>query len=289
MKTASHNQCIKRKLVRSFVLSLFNHTGAWSTLSVDRLFKWQNAIELAVLGSLPSQRSRFLVWALPLGPNLDPEFDLDSKVILHLLWLIKQQLKMCTTSDQVTQLGLSDIPVLPPRCQKVFTKWQWEQTSFSHFRTPFGDLDLLFHGEHTVRQIMRPRIIQDAPDLQSKVFVLTTQQAWLKSGNHRQICTALGAGNHAHKLAKKLEKYICCSCGRDLFLLVTISLSIFRTVRSQRALFILFILQRKNFSSVLSPNHLWCLVCLKFVSPAISCTIIFVLYLLKLASPVMAV
>ena len=113
---------------------------------------------------------------------------------------------------------------------KVFTKWQWEQTSFSHFRTPFGDLDLLFHGEHTGRQIMRlswqmdqmvlsfkePRIIQDAPDLQSKVYVLTTHQAWLKSGNHQQICTALGAGNDAHKLAKKLEKDICCPCGRCL-------------------------------------------------------------------------
>ena len=60
-------------------LSLFNHTGAWSTLPVDRIFRWQNLIELAVLGSRPTQRSRFLVWALRLGPQLDPEFDLDSK------------------------------------------------------------------------------------------------------------------------------------------------------------------------------------------------------------------
>lgn len=71
------------------------------------------------------------------------------------------------------------------------SKWQWEHTSFSYFRTPFSDLGLLFHREHTVRQITRlswqmvlsnkePRIIQDAPDLQSKVPVLTTHQARVK-------------------------------------------------------------------------------------------------------------
>ena len=54
-----------------------------------------------------------------------------------------------------------------------------------------------------------PRIIQDASDLRSKVRVLTTHQAWLKSGNYQQLCTALGAGNDAYELAKKLAKKIC--------------------------------------------------------------------------------
>ena len=225
LKTATHKQFIKRKLTRSLVLSLFNHTGAWSTLPVDRIFRWQNLIELAVLGSRPTQRSRFLVWALRLGPQLDPEFDLDSKVIHHLLWLLQQRVKDCNSSIQISQLGLSEIPILPPRCQEVFSKWHWEHISFSHFLTPFGELDLLSHGEHAVRQIMRlswqhalslkePRIIADNPDLSSKALVLDTHLAWLKSGHQQQINTALGAANDAYKMNKKFEKVVFCSCGR---------------------------------------------------------------------------
>ena len=115
---------------------------------------------------------------------------------------------------------------LPPRCQEVFNKWKWEQTSLSHFRTPFGDLDLLYHGEHTVRQIMRlswqmvlaskeSRINSDDPDLQAKTLVLATHQAWINSGNQQQLITALGAGNDGHKLACKFQREICCSCGKS--------------------------------------------------------------------------
>jgi len=78
------------------------------------------------------------------------------------------------------------------------------------------------------------RIIQDASDLRSKVRVLTTHQAWLKSGNYQQLCTALGAGNDAYKLAKKLAKKICAVPVANLSLLVTTSLGIVRTGRSQK-------------------------------------------------------
>ena len=97
LRTASHNRCVKRKLVRSLVLPLFNHTGAWSMLSVNHLFKWKKMIELAVLGCRPGL---FV---------LDP-------TLFFIFCLIQQQLTMCTTSDQVSQLGLGDIPILPPRC-----------------------------------------------------------------------------------------------------------------------------------------------------------------------------
>ena len=100
-----------------------------------------------------------------------------------------------------------------------------------------------------------PRIIQDASDLRSKVRVLTTHQAWLKSGNYQQLCTALGAGNDAYELAKKLPKKICAVPVANLSLLVTTSLGIVRTGRSQ-----------KTFP-VQSPSQPWCLVCVKFVSP----------------------
>lgn len=74
-----------------------------------------------------------------------------------------------------------------------------------------------------------PRIIQDASDLRSKVRVLTTHQAWLKSGNYQQLCTALSAGNDAYELAKKLAKMICAVPVANLSLLVTTSLGIVRT------------------------------------------------------------
>lgn len=74
-----------------------------------------------------------------------------------------------------------------------------------------------------------PRIIQDASDLRSKVRVLTTHQAWLKSGNYQQLCTALSAGNDAYELAKKLAKKICAVPVANLSLLVTTSLGIVRT------------------------------------------------------------
>ncbi|CAE7714814.1 Pol, partial [Symbiodinium sp. KB8] len=66
----------KRRIIRAAVLSLFSFVGAWHTVSKAVLGKWRRQIELSVMKPVKG-RSRFLLWAGLLGPELDPEFQLD--------------------------------------------------------------------------------------------------------------------------------------------------------------------------------------------------------------------
>ena len=53
LRMATHKHWCKRRLVRSLILSLFSHTGAWTTIPKKILQKWGYAIETTVLGYPP--------------------------------------------------------------------------------------------------------------------------------------------------------------------------------------------------------------------------------------------
>ena len=82
LRIATRNQANKRKLTRSLVLSLFVHSGPWTTVSIKLLNQWRNAVEQTIIGRAMPGRSHFLLWQF-LGPDLDLEFALDRQVILH--------------------------------------------------------------------------------------------------------------------------------------------------------------------------------------------------------------
>eukprot|EP00435_Cladocopium_sp_Y103_P054690 s2232_g17.t2 len=91
LRMATHKYWCKRRLVRSLVLSLFSHTGAWTTIPKKTLQKWRYAVETTMLGYPQSGRSRYLIWTSFLTPELDPESALDSKVIFHELWRLRKE------------------------------------------------------------------------------------------------------------------------------------------------------------------------------------------------------
>ena len=100
LRMATHKYWCKRRLVRSLVLSLFSHTGAWTSIPKKILQKWRYAVETTMLGYPQSGRSRYLIWTSFLTLELDPEYALDSKVIFHELWrlrnlLVWQALRVC--------------------------------------------------------------------------------------------------------------------------------------------------------------------------------------------------
>ena len=93
----------KKRIIRSLVIPLFSHVGAWHTLSRVQLGKWRRQIELAILKPIRG-RSRFLLWAGLFGADLDPEFVLDFAIIRHELWRIKKGLAPRKRLQRVVRL-----------------------------------------------------------------------------------------------------------------------------------------------------------------------------------------
>ena len=223
-------------------------------LSVNHLFKWKKMIELAVLGCRPGL---FV---------LDP-------TLFFIFCLIQQQLTMCTTSDQVSQLGLGDIPILPPRCLSgngktlrflIFVPLLVISAFFSIGNTLCVKLCVLVGTWFFLTKSPESSKMLLICNLKSLCWPLI--KLGLKSGNYQQICAALGAGNDAYKLAEKLEKHICCSYGK------TFSSPHHLTWHCPDRLVPEDLVNpvhtaEENFFSVPSPSQLWCLVCLKFVLP----------------------
>lgn len=192
-------------------------------------------IELAVLGCRPGL---FV---------LDP-------TLFFIFCLIQQQLTMCTTSDQVSQLGLGDIPILPPRCLSgngnilrflIFVPLLVISAFFSIGNTPCVKLRVL---------VGKWFFLTKSPESSKMLLICNLKSlCWpliklgLKFGNYQQICAALGAGNDAYKLAKSSNNIFAVPMAK-LSHLVTTSLGIVRTAWSQKTLLTQFILQKKTSS-----------------------------------------
>ena len=189
LRTATKNQGRKRHLVRSLVISLFAHTGAWTTVSKQVQSKWRTAVETAIMGRLHSHRSRFLAWAAYLGPDCDPEFALDCKVMQHELWRLRRDLSVISQVSELRSLSRAPSRQRSARFTEVLNKWRWQPLSEMQYGTPCVVVDLLFDGAQTVKAAMRagwelclwanePRAGQVDP---AKAPVLKQHCAWLKS------------------------------------------------------------------------------------------------------------
>lgn len=229
LRTASRKHRHKRKLVKSLVLSLFTHTGPWTTIPKKLLAKWRTSIETTVLGFPQAGRSRFLIWSCFLGPDLDPEYVLDSKVILHELWKLRRDVMSCVSLTDLEALRMSPAPsIAKQRLTEVLDKWNWQQVSKTCFNTPAGTIDLFSDGETTVKAAMRagwehqlwnsePRAAEVRG--QETRPVTAVHKAWMKEGPTKDpaaFAVACGAGKDSRKLAKKFNlQHVQCVCGRD--------------------------------------------------------------------------
>ena len=230
LRTATHKYWCKRRLVRSLVLSLFSHTGAWTTIPKKTLQKWRYAIETTMLGYPQSGRSRYLLWTSFLAPELDPEFALDSKVIFHELWRLRKEVATCRRVADFEPLQFSAVEPCErnSRLYEVLQKWGWERLSKSRFQTSIGVLDLLSHGATCVTAAMKaawrhqlwlkePRAAEIAhTDVEP---VTSVHAAWMKQGpvhDPMSFSTACAAGHAGRKLAKRFDlDHVSCVCGES--------------------------------------------------------------------------
>ena len=230
LRMATHRRWSKRRLVRSLVLSLFSHTGAWTTIPKKLLQKWRYAVETTMLGYPQSGRSRYLMWACFLTPELDPEFALDSRVVFHELWRLRREAAACQSVTDISRLQFTEVEPCErsSRLLEVLQKWGWERLSKSRFRTPSGVLDLLSHGETRVTAAMKaawkrqlwlsePRAAEVA-DLNVEP-VIAVHVACMKQGQKQDplsFSIACAAGPASRKLAKRFDlNHVSCVCGAD--------------------------------------------------------------------------
>ena len=229
LRTATSNQRNKRKLTRSLVLSLFAHSGPWTTVSKKLLNQWRNTIEQTIIGRAVPGRSRFLLWQY-LGPDLCPEFALDRRVVFHELWKVRRAVSSCCSLLDIEQVcAAMPQPSTSYRLAEVLNKWQWQHISQSRFRTPQGDLDLAFDGLPAIKEAMRhawlaylwrnePRAQDDTEVCQRVLPVYQAHSAWMRQGvsDWESFCIAVGAGKDSRKLAKQHElESFNCACGRE--------------------------------------------------------------------------
>ncbi|CAK8990313.1 unnamed protein product [Durusdinium trenchii] len=229
LRTATSNQRNKRKLTRSLVLSLFAHSGPWTTVSKKLLNQWRYTIEQTIIGRAVPGRSRFLLWQY-LGPDLCPEFALDRRVVFHELWKVRRAVSSCRSLLDIEQVcAAMPQPSTSYRLAEVLNKWQWQHISQSRFRTPQGDLDLAFDGLPAIKEAMRhawlaylwrnePRAQDDAEVCQRVLPVYQAHSAWMRQGvsDWESFCIAVGAGKDSRKLAKQHElESFNCACGRE--------------------------------------------------------------------------
>ena len=227
LRMATHRHWSKRRLVRSLVLSLFSHTGAWTTIPKKLLQKWRYAVETTMLGYPQSGRSRYLMWACFLTPELDPEFALDSRVVFHELWRLRREAAACQSVTDISRLQFTEVEPCErsSRLIEVLQKWGWERLSKSRFRTPSGVLDLLSHGETRVTAAMKaawkrqlwlsePRAAEVA-DLNVEP-VIAVHVACMKQGQKQDplsFSIACAAGPASRKLAKRFDlNHVSCVC-----------------------------------------------------------------------------
>ena len=210
LRIASRNQARKRKLVRSLILSLFVHTGPWTTL--PRKFLKQ--------------------WASYLGPHLDPEFALDSRVILHELWKVKKEVSACQNLSQLAEMcNRQPQPSAFGRLGEVLQKWKWQQVSFTTcFCTPQGLLDLAFDGQPAVKEAMKhawiaylwrkePRADYIGQNIENPLPNYKAHSVWMRQAprlDPESFSIAAAAGKNSRKLAKQHSlDLITCACGHE--------------------------------------------------------------------------
>eukprot|EP00438_Fugacium_kawagutii_P015483 Skav232944 [mRNA] locus=scaffold1860:13657:17073:- [translate_table: standard] len=230
LRMATHKHWSKRRLVRSLVLSLFAHTGAWTTIPKKLLQKWRYAVETTMLGYPQSGRSRYLMWTCFLSPELDPEYALDSKVVLHELWRLRREVAACQSVADIERMQFTEVEPCErsSRLLEVLQKWGWERLSKSCFRTPLGVIDLLSHGETCVAAAMRAAWKQQLWKSEPRAAevanmnlepVTAVHAAWMKQGQRQEplsFSIACAAGPASRKLAKKFAlEHVSCVCGAD--------------------------------------------------------------------------
>ncbi|CAK8995424.1 LINE-1 retrotransposable element ORF2 protein (ORF2p) (Long interspersed element-1) (L1) (Retrovirus-related Pol polyprotein LINE-1) [Includes: Reverse transcriptase [Durusdinium trenchii] len=203
---------------------------AWTTIPKKLLQKWRYAVETTMLGYPQSGRSRYLMWACFLTPELDPEFALDSRVVFHELWRLRREAAACQSVTDISRLQFTEVEPCErsSRLLEVLQKWGWERLSKSRFRTPSGVLDLLSHGETRVTAAMKaawkrqlwlsePRAAEVA-DLNVEP-VIAVHVACMKQGQKQDplsFSIACAAGPASRKLAKRFDlNHVSCVCGAD--------------------------------------------------------------------------
>ena len=210
LRLATRVQARKRKLVGSLILSLFIHSGPWTTTPRKYLSKWRTAIEAAVLGRVVGGRSRYLVWTGMLGPKLDPEFALDSKVILHQVWRARQHVSQTRTLESLEAICAEPARNSHGRMAEVLSKWQWSQVSATRLDTTHGQIDLAMDGESAIMSAMRraweaslwraePRAANALVEGQSRDYYPVTKAhvQWMRAGpstDHEAFAMASAAG-----------------------------------------------------------------------------------------------
>ena len=231
LRLATRKQARKRKLVGSLILSLFTHTGPWTTIPGKYLSKWRTAIEAAVLGSAVTGRSRYLLWTGYLRPKLDPEFALDSKVITHQLWRVRQHVSRVRTLEALEDFCAQPEQNSCGRMAEVLSKWRWRQVTATRFDTPHGQIDLASDGESAIFGAMKkaweasiwraePRADHALAEGRALEYPVTKAHVQgIRGGlstDQEAFLVVTAAGKDSRKLAKqlKLDK-IECLCGRE--------------------------------------------------------------------------
>ena len=228
----------KRRIIRAAVLSLFSFVGAWHTVSKAVLGKWRRQIELSVMKPVKG-RSRFLLWAGLLGPELDPEFQLDFAVFRHELWRLRKGLparprlsrpvRRRPNPQQPVQPALRLRVFEPDRLVEVLNKWGWTRVDGSCFQTPLGVLDLAWDGMATIKAAARfgweralwqtePRACDDNCKLKynSHHPCFAEHKVWLRSqraAHRHSLRTALAAGIDGHIATGATGSVVTCTCG----------------------------------------------------------------------------
>ena len=69
--------------------------------------------------------------------------------------MLRGSVSTVDTVDRIREL--TEAPAVAPssRLSEVLRDWKWNPLSRSRYRTPFGNVDLLYDGEQTIKMAMR--------------------------------------------------------------------------------------------------------------------------------------
>ncbi|CAE8687780.1 unnamed protein product, partial [Polarella glacialis] len=209
------------KMVRALVLPMVTFTGAWTRPTKDQIAKWRSAVETAVLGRIMPGRSRFLVWAALLGPQVDPDFMIHMAALRHEQWRARRR----AANHQLQQ----DAATACGRMREVAAKWGWTHLLPGQFDTKTGILELGWDGEATIKSAaargweamlwkQEPRARDDSTTALHSVGHpgLGARKAWLNGDGGvfgPRVEAALGTGRDGRYHSKILGEECFCSCG----------------------------------------------------------------------------
>lgn len=131
---------MREKHVKSLVLPILTWCGAWCNHSKDTVKKVRSAVIKTVLRKQVAGARPFLTWVAALGPDLDPVYLMDLRIIGIMRWKIREALEKGSSSIRSTKrwramlhrFGWVEVGTHGPR--RINTKTQSEERIGSEVR-----------------------------------------------------------------------------------------------------------------------------------------------------------